>query len=93
MVSKITIFETRFDGAQFGPTTVPGENSAREGVTADRDPAGEASESSGVQPVVLAVLAAAVALFVGVLAMRLVGTDDEESVESDERSVDVPTVG
>ena len=95
MVSKITIFEPHFDGAQFGPTSIVGDESSPEttgSATADPDVEGSRRGSRLLAMVALGGLATV--LFVGVMALRRRRSTDSmqdvEAVDVEERPVEAP---
>ena len=94
MVSKITIFETHFDGAQFGPTTVGSEESASAAATPT---AGERSDQAAGRSRTRSVLAVGGLLLVavlGVVAARRIREKDQDRSSTDDRPADeIPAVG
>lgn len=65
MVSKITIFEPHFDGAQFGPATLQ-TDSDEEG--AETSPAHADDEAAGVNPAYLVLGSVLLAVFAAIVA-------------------------
>jgi hypothetical protein len=93
MVSKITVFEPHFDGAQFGPASLPGTEAGVQSAAPDAEMPSE-SEASGRsvgRPLVL--IAAIVAgLFLGLRAVRRRMASETEPVEIDEQEGNKRTV-
>ncbi len=91
MVSKITIFEPHFDGAQFGPTSIVGDEPRPE-AAADAGVEGSRRRSRMVAMVSFGGLAAV--LLVGVMALRRRRNTDSmpgmEDVDVGERSLEEP---
>lgn len=93
MVSKITIFEPHFDGAQFGPASFEGGESPVEATESDADvPVPEAARKRRRAWPVFAVAGLAVGLFVGMRALQRIRNADAnadlEAVEIDEHPVE-----
>lgn len=93
MVSKITIFEPHFDGAQFGPASLPGDDAAAESPVRDAGVASD-SETSGrsVGRRLFLVGALAAGLFLGLRAVRRQMGRETEPVEIEKQESDAPTL-
>lgn len=78
MVSKITVFEPHFDGAQFGPTSVEGLTDS--GSDTDETSADEPDESSSRPRTFLKGATVFVVMFVvlWVVFSRLTSTEEDE---------------
>jgi len=93
MVSKITIFEPHFDGAQFGPASLSGEEPAVESDDPDADVAVESkSRGRSLSRFALVIGGIAAGLLLGMGAIRRTQTTEPESVDSDERSANAPAM-
>lgn len=93
MVSKITIFEPHFDGAQFGPASLSSNEPTVESDAADADVAIESKsrgQSLGLPALVIGGIAAG--LFVGLRAIRRSRTTEPEFVEIEERAANAPPI-
>jgi hypothetical protein len=93
MVSKITIFEPHFDGAQFGPASLPTDEPGVGSETPDADVAVE-SKSRG-RPLgrsVFVIGGIVGGLLIGMRAIRRIRTTEPESVEIEERSAKAPAM-
>jgi len=88
MVTKITLFEPHFDGAQFGPASIPGGDPGDENDSADREDANQSESRSGGRPIKLAGLAILVALIAGIVARRFRSESKPERGEIDDQSTD-----
>lgn len=86
MVSKITIFEPHFDGAQFGPTSIESGESMDDAEAASED----AEDAQGRSLLRIAALFGAiiVGLVVGLRMIRRTEVMDTESVEIEEHAAD-----
>lgn len=93
MVSKITIFEPHFDGAQFGPASLPSDEPAVESDAPDANVAVE-SEPRGrsLGRSVLVIGGIVAGLLIGMRAIRRARTTEPESVEIEERSANAPSM-
>ena len=90
MVDKITIFEPHFDGAQFGPQTMPFPGSPefeelKELATGDSEPGDEetdGSKSKGVMLLQGATVFLVMFVVLYVVLSKLTGADESEEVEA-----------
>lgn len=91
MVSKITIFEPHFDGAQFGPASLPGDDPAVESAVPDAgvNTESETSGSSVGRPLLL-IGAMAAGLFLGLRVVRRRMASESDPVEIEEREAEEP---
>lgn len=93
MVSKITIFEPHFDGAQFGPASLPTDEPAVGSEAPDADVAIESkSRGRSLGRSVLVIGGIAAGLLIGMKAIRRTRTTEPESVEIQERSANAPAM-
>jgi hypothetical protein len=83
MVSKITIFEPHFDGAQFGPASISGEKSELDSAEPVTDE--EEGRRGFSPPPTLVIAGIAVGILIGVKALRSRATDESELVTNEEQ--------
>lgn len=85
MVSKITIFEPHFDGAQFGPTSIGDEESPAEQAPeeiAESEPRGRSPGRA-----MLAVGGITMGLLLGFAALRRARSSESEPLEIEDGSI------
>lgn len=93
MVSKITIFEPHFDGAQFGPASLPTDEPTVGSEAPDADVAVESkSRGRSLGGSVLVIGGIVAGLLIGMRAIRRTWTTEPESVEIEERSAKAPAM-
>lgn len=91
MVTKITLFEPHFDGAQFGPTSLPddilpGDTATDEDESADPQSETESGTGLGRMRLLAAVGALTAGLLAGAFAVRRLrgrGTPEEDTADTD----------
>ena len=84
MVSKITIFEPHFDGAQFGPASLPNDGDTDERTAPAVEGAAQSSARSRGRSILVGGAALSIALLIGFVAARRALQSAGESGE-DER--------
>lgn len=93
MVSKITIFEPHFDGAQFGPTSLSSDEPTVESDVPDADVAVDSkSRSQSLGLLVLVIGGIAAGLLIGMRAIRRSRTTEPEFVEIQEPDANAPAI-
>jgi hypothetical protein len=93
MVSKITIFEPHFEGAQFGPASLPGHEPAVASAAPDADVTAETEVGAqSVRRPLLLIGAMAAAFLLGLRAIRRRMARETDAVEIEERDTDEATL-
>lgn len=93
MVSKITIFEPHFDGAQFGPASLESDEPAVEtDVTEDETATEVETRGRSLGRSLMGIVGIGAGLMIGIRIIRRTRSKKSESVEIEETAENAPVI-